>query len=127
MSVLEPGPRAAPFLRRQLFLAGLAAVVVCVALLLVATVLGDGTGHPHAALRPSSDGTGVVPVSPLAETSRTSTWAVGVALAAVGVLVVLSVHHAVRVARFAVSDIAGRGRTPAGDGPVPDPPDHERE
>ncbi len=94
---------AAMFFRRQVALSALAAAVVLVALLVVGSVMAQGEGASTAALRPAADGSRVDAVSPLAESSRSATWAAGVALVAVGALLVLLLDHVVQVVRFSVS------------------------
>ena len=93
---------AAWFLRRQLVMAGVAAVVVLVAVAVAVVAMDQGRDAAHAALRPAADGSGVIAVSPLAESSRTATWLVVVALVAVAGVLTLLLDHAFRVARFAV-------------------------
>ena len=95
--------RAAIFFRRQLVVAALSAAVVLTALLLVGWVVGQGEGDVHATLRPAPDGSRLDAVSPLAESSRSATWAVSAALVAVSAVLVVVVDHMVRVARFAIS------------------------
>ena len=99
---------AAWFLRRQLVLAGVAGAVVLVAVVGVVVVIDQGPGAASAALRPAADGSGVTAVSPVAETSRAATWAVGAALVAVAAVLTLLLDHAFRVARFAVLARPGR-------------------
>lgn len=98
------------FLRRQLLLAGVAAGVVLLAVVVVGAVMADGRGASHAALRPSADGSRVIAVSPLAESSRVALWVAAVALVAVAAVLTLLVDHVYRVARFAVLSRAGRTR-----------------
>ena len=84
-------------------MAVVAAGVVLVAVLMVAWAVPDGDTS-HAVLRMAPDGSRVVAISPAAESSRVATWVAGVALVAVtGVLVVL-LHHTVRIVR---STLAG--------------------
>ena len=97
-----PDPVAASFLRRQLVLAAVAGAVVLLAVVVVAVVIDDGRGAAHATLRPAADGSGVRAVSPLAEASRSTLWAAGIALLAVAAVLTVLIGHMVRVARFAV-------------------------
>ena len=104
---LEPGDPAratiaASFFRRQLVLAAVAGAVVLAAVAAVGMVMDQGRGAAHAALRPAADGSGVRAVSPLAESSRSAVWAVGLALIAVAAVLTVLVDHVLRVARFAV-------------------------
>ena len=101
------GPRtgaeqAESFFRRQLLLAAVAGAVVLAAVVVVGVVIDNGRGAAHAALRPAADGSGVRAVSPLAESSRSTLWAAGVALVAVAAVLTVLLGHMVRIARFAV-------------------------
>ena len=104
---------AARFLRRQLVLAGVAAAVVLAAVLGVGVAVEHGRGAASAALRPAADGSGVIAVSPVVESSRAAMWAAMAALVAVAAVLTLLLDHAFRVARFAV--LARPGRPPFGD------------
>jgi hypothetical protein len=100
------------FIRRQLLLAGVAAAVVLGGIVLVTLAMAPDARLAHATLRPAPGPARVEIVSPLAESSRSATWAAAAALVAVaGVLVVL-VAHTVRVARFALLPQPGRGPNP---------------
>ena len=103
----DPGA-AAWFLRRQLVLAAVAGAVVLVAVVGVVVVIDQARGAASAALRPAADGSGVTPVSPVAETSRAATWVVGAAVVAVAAVLTVLLDHAYRVARFAVLARPGR-------------------
>ncbi|HET7489760.1 MAG TPA: hypothetical protein VFJ85_17670 [Acidimicrobiales bacterium] len=92
---------AAPLLRRQLILVGVAAAVVLLAVVGVALVIG-GHDPAHAALRPAPDGTGFTALSPLAESSHTAVWVAGAGLVAVAVVLAAALNHMWRVARFAL-------------------------
>jgi hypothetical protein len=86
-------------IRRQVVIAVVAAAVVLASVVLVTWVVGQGEAE-HAVLRPSADGRGVVPVSPAPESTRWATWAVVGALVAVTSVLVVLVHHTMRVVRF---------------------------
>ena len=97
----QPQPTMDALIRRQLVVAALAAAVVLASVLVVAWAVPDGDAG-HAVLRLAPDGSRVVTASPVAESSRFAIWvAVGALLAVSGVLVLL-VHHTVRVARCAL-------------------------
>lgn len=104
----DPGTVSAAFLRRQLVLAGVAGAVVLVAVAGAGFAIGQGRDAAAAALRPAADGTGVIAVSPAAESTRAATWVVGAALVAVAAVLTVSLDHAYRVARFAVLARPGR-------------------
>jgi hypothetical protein len=93
-------------------MAVVAAGVVLVAVVMVAWAVPDGDTS-HAVLRMAPDGSRVVAASPAAESSRVATWVAGAALVAViGVLVVL-LHHTVRIVRSTLSGATpGRRGTP---------------
>jgi hypothetical protein len=87
-------------IRRQLVMAVVAAVVVLVAVLMAAWAVPDDAGR--AVMRVAPDGSRVLMTSP-AESSRWAMWVTVAALAAVlGVLLML-IHHTVRVARSALA------------------------
>ena len=92
-------------IRRQFFVAALAAAVVLVALLVVGWAVPDAA--PGTVLRTAPDGSPVVVASPAAETWRWAMWVTVAALVAVAGVFVLLVHHTVRVARFALQRRAG--------------------
>lgn len=88
-------------IRRQLVMAVVAAAVVLVAVLMVAWAVPDG-GSAYSVIRVAPDGSRVVTVSP-AESSPWPMWvAVAALVAVVGVLLML-LHHTVRIARSALS------------------------
>lgn len=88
-------------IRRQLVMAVVAAAVVLVAVVMVAWAVPDGDAG-SAVMRVAPDGSRVVTTSP-AEFSRWAMWvAVAALVAVVGVLVML-LHHTVRIARSALS------------------------
>lgn len=101
---------SAVFFRRQVALSALAAAVVLVGLLVVGSAMARGEGASAVALRPSADGSRIDAVSPLADSSRSATWAAGVALVAVAGVLVLVLDHAVQVVRFSVSPDHGMPR-----------------
>lgn len=89
-------------IRRQLVMAVVAAAVVLVAVLMVAWVVPDGDAG-RAVLRVAPDGSRVVTTSTVAESSRWATWVALAALAAVVGVLVMLLHHTVRVARSALA------------------------
>lgn len=103
---------AAPLLRRQLVLAGVAAGVTLVAVMAVAAAVSGGDAV-HATLRPTGDGS-FTAVSPQTGSSRTALWAAAVALVAVGAVLVVSVRQLCAIARFAAASRAGRAGQPDG-------------
>ena len=103
------GASAAWWFRRQLVLAGVAAVVVLVAVAGAGFAIGQGRDAAAAALRPTADGRGVIAVSPAAEATRAATWVVAAAIVAVAAVLTVLLDHTFRVARFAV--LARPGRT----------------
>jgi len=98
-------------IRRQLRLTVVAAAVVLVAVVLVAWAVPD-SATSHAVLRMAPDGSRVVTASP-AESSRTATWVAGAALVAVAGVLVVVVHHTVRVARSTLARSAPHANGPS--------------
>ncbi len=88
-----------------------AAGVVLVSVVLVAWAVPDGVSG-HAVLRMTPDGSQVVPVSPVAESSRWAVWIALAALVAVGGVLVVLLHHTVRVARSALGGSASGREIP---------------
>ena len=96
-------------IRRQLVMAVVAAAVVLAAVLMMAWAVPDGDAG-RAVLRVAPDGSRVLTTSP-AESSPWAMWVAVAALAAVlGVLVML-LHHTVRVARSALAGPPSKGET----------------
>ncbi len=88
-------------IRRQLVMAVIAAAVVAVALLMVAWAVPDSPAG-RAVLRVAPDGSRVVTTAP-AESSRWAMWVAVAALAAVVGVLLMLLHHTVRVARSALA------------------------
>ncbi len=88
-------------IHRQFVMAAVAAAVVLAAVLMVAWAIPDGAAG-RTVLRVAPDGSRVVTTS-VAESSRWAMWvAVAALVAVVGVLLML-LHHTVRVARSALA------------------------
>ncbi|HVM03801.1 MAG TPA: hypothetical protein VM242_01395 [Acidimicrobiales bacterium] len=105
----EGGPGSADWwFRRQLVMAGVAAVVVLLAVAGAGFAIDRGRDAAAAALRPTADGRGVIAVSPAAESTRAATWVVAVAVVAVAAVLTVLLDHTFRVARFAVLARPGR-------------------
>ncbi len=104
MSAGTPSTRAAPtvdvLIRRQLVMAVVAAAVVLVAVLMLVWAIPDDAGR--AVLRVAPDGSRVVTASP-AESSRWAMWVAVAALVAVGGVLLMLLHHTVRVFRSALA------------------------
>ena len=86
-------------------MAGVAAAVVLVAVVVVAWAVPDGETS-HAVLRMAPDGSQVITASPAAESSRWAIWVAVAALIAVAGVFAMLVHHTVRVARSALHESA---------------------
>ncbi len=93
-------------IRRQLVMAVVAAAVVLAAVLMVAWAVPDGDAS-RAVLRVTPDGSRVVTTAP-AEASRWAMWVAVAALAAVVGVLVMLLHHTVRVARSAFATSTSR-------------------
>jgi hypothetical protein len=87
-------------------MAVVAAAVVLVAVLMVAWAVPDGDAG-NAVIRVAPDGSRVVTTSP-AESSGGAMWVAVAALAAVVGVLVMLLHHTVRIARSALSTSTSR-------------------
>jgi len=101
------GPTVDTLIRRQLIMAVVAGAVVLVAVVMVAWAIPDGDAG-SAVMRVAPDGSRVITPS-AAESPRWAMWVTVAALVAVAGVLVMLLHHTVRVARSALATSTSRG------------------